>query len=588
MRSVNSFAPTIPSAVQRLFAHATTSFATTTMIVFAFCAATAIAAPAQTFTTLLDFDNTNGASPEANLVQATNGNLYGTTSQGGANGQGGTIFQVTPAGTLSTLYNFCSEANCADGGGPVGGLIEGTNGNLYGTTFTGGAKNNGLPGTVFQITPTGTLTTLYNFCTQAKCADGEFPEAGLVQGTDGNLYGTTDEGGASGQGTVFKLTTTGKLTTLYSFCSQASCADGQFPLGGLVQGTGGDFYGTTSEGGTYGNGTVFKITPAGTLTTLHSFCSDANCTDGEFPIGNLVPGADGDYYGTTFLYPGTIFKITPAGTLTTLYSFCSQTNCTDGSEPYAGLVQGNDGSFYGSTIQGGNNLCGGNGCGTLFKMTPGLGLTTLHTFEATDGSLTVGGLMQDTSGTFYGSTTTGGNTEDCAGAPGCGTVFSLAEGLHPFVEAQTNSCKAGGEVVILGTNLTGATSVTFNGMSAQFTVVSGSEITTTVPFGATTGTLQVTTPSSGKLKSNTVFRVTPQLISFTPSSGKAETRVTITGVSLTQTTGVSFNGVPAASFTVYSDTEVTAVVPSTATTGKITITTKGGSATSASIFTVTE
>src|ERR1017187_7189918 len=414
--------------------------------VLVLCATTAIALPAQTLTTLFIFDGTDGATPYAGLVQATNGDLYGTTERGGSGiNDAGTVFRITPGGTLTTLYSFCPQTPCRDGSSPDAGLVQATNGDFYGTTFIGGYGQ----GTVFKNTPCGTLTTLYSFCSLTNCTDGQDPHAGLVQSADGDLYGTTSGGGANGDyGTVFKITPGGTLTTLYSFCSQTNCTDGQFPDGRLVQAANGDLYGTTLGGGANGDyGTVFKVTPSGTLTTLHSF----NGTDGSAPLAGLVQATDGDLYGTTDLggangSNGTVFKINPSGTLTTLYSFCSQSGCTDGATPYAGLVQDTNGDFYGTTAYGG--LGGG------------------------------------------------------------GAVFRLSVGLGPFVKIQPPSGKVGAAVKILGTNLTGATSVSFNGTAAVFTVVSSSEITTTVPAGASSGEVQVVTPG-GTLSSNVAFRVVP-------------------------------------------------------------------------------
>src|ERR1039457_594722 len=261
------------------------------------CAAAAIALPAQTFTTLHSFDGTDGAGPLAPLAQATNGDLYGTTAGGGAYGYGGTVFKITPSGTLTTLYSFCpSYPNCPDGYEPYAGLVQATNGDLYGITMFGGADLYGpYGGTVFKITPSGTLTTLYSFCAQKLCTDGESPDAGLVQATNGDLYGTTTYGGANGWGVVFRITPSGTLTTLYSFCS-ISCTSGGNP-NGLVQATNGDLYGTTLNFGARSGGTVFKITPSGALTTLYSF-SQA-CADGCHPGTGLIQATNGDFYGTT-------------------------------------------------------------------------------------------------------------------------------------------------------------------------------------------------------------------------------------------------------------------------------------------------
>jgi len=272
-------------------------------IAIAFCAATAIASPAQTFTSIASLGLANGDSPNG-LVQGTNGDFYGTTTFGGPNvNDGGTVFEVSPAGEVTMLHAFfCSSASCAAGSLPNGGLLLAGNGNFYGSTSIGGAKSSSQ-GTVFEITPAGKLTTIYSFCAQFNCADGESP-SGLVQATDGNFYGTTPVGGAYNFGTVFKLTPAGKLTTLYSFCpggNGGNCADGRNPSGGLIRAANGNSYGTTNEGGANGfaGGTIFEITPAGKLTTLYSFCAQANCADGASPNG-LIQATNGNFYGVTY------------------------------------------------------------------------------------------------------------------------------------------------------------------------------------------------------------------------------------------------------------------------------------------------
>ena len=481
------------------------------------CVTTAIVSPAQTLTTIRSFDNTDGNTPDG-FVQATNGELYGTAYEGGANGDG-TIFKITVSGTLTTLLSL----DGSDGSFPFGlPLVQAPSGDFYGTLQAGGADLTLCGGygcgTFFKITPSCTLTTLYSFCSLTNCTDGSVPLTNLVQATNGDFYGTTSSGGANciaagGCGTVFKITPSGALTTLYSFCSQTNCTDGEFPFVGLIQASNGNFYGTALYGGANGYGAVFKLTPSGTLTTLHSFDN----TDGSEPL-KLVQATNGDFYGTTAegganttlcggVGCGTLFRITQSGTLITLHSF----DGTDGSWPHT-PAQATDGNFYGTTKYGGantNSSCP-TGCGTIFKITPSGKLTTLYSFCAqsgcTDGIAGGGGPLQDTNGKFYGSTDGGGTSDACP--VGCGTIYSLAVGLGPFVETQTTSGRVGAAVKILGTNLTGATSVTFNDTSAVFKVVSSSLITTTVPSGATTGFVTVTTPK-GTLKSNTKFRVTP-------------------------------------------------------------------------------
>jgi uncharacterized repeat protein (TIGR03803 family) len=301
-------------------------------------------------------------------VQGSDGNFYGTTEYGGTNGNNGTVFQVTPAGALTTLVSF----NRTNGSHPAAGLVQGSDGNFYGTTFGGGASG---MGTVFQMSPAGVLTTLISF----SDSDGAAPLAPLVQGNDGSFYGTTSEGGnlvlngGAGFGTVFRMTPAGMLTTLVVF----NGSNGGNPAAGLVQGTNGNFYGTTALGGNlslnggYGFGTVFKMTPAGSLTTLVSF----NLANGYNPSAGLLQGSDGNFYGTTdgggAGGGGTVFKMTPAGALTTLVFF----NGANGNNPQASLVQGSDGNFYGTTTYG-----GANGRGTVFQVTPAGLLTTLVSF----------------------------------------------------------------------------------------------------------------------------------------------------------------------------------------------------------------
>jgi uncharacterized repeat protein (TIGR03803 family) len=404
-----------------------------------FCAATVLATHAQTFTSLVDFDNTNGGVPQyGSLVQGTDGNLYGVTSLGGnlklCNDYGcGTVFTMTSEGTLTTLHTF----NFKDGFLPYAKLVQATDGNFYGTASGGGSSKCGSQGcgTVFKITSQGALTTIYKFCSKPKCTDGWVAMAGLIQASDGSFYGTTVRGGAYDQGTVYKITPTGKLTTLHSFCAQTNCPDGSKPSSALIQAKDGNFYGTTQfGGGPYDYGTVFKITPTGKLTTLHRFFCGQNqqCPRGFYPFAGLVQATDGDFYGTDIgggaRSGGTAFKITSAGKLTTLYSFCGQVGCPNSEQPYGTLVQAIDGDLYGTTYYGGN---GQQDYGTIFKMTLAGKLTTLHQFETvTGGQYPDAGLVQATKGTFYGTTSAGGTFTDCFGGS-CGTIFMLATGSAP-------------------------------------------------------------------------------------------------------------------------------------------------------------
>ncbi len=506
--------------------------ARTAGIVAVFTLATAAALPAQTFTNVLDFDGTDGSDPiSTSFVQGRDGDFYGTTFTGGANDgcsvsfRGcGTLFKISASGKLTTLYSFCAQTNCADGVFPSG-LIQGADGVFYGVTSAGGAHcvSKGGCGTFFRITPTGKLTTLYSFCDQTNCTDGISP-SGLIQGADGDVYGTTSAGGKfcpfGSCGTIFKITPTGTLTTLYSFCALSLCKDGAFPAG-LVQAADGSFYGTTANGGNNaydckrGCGTVFRVSSSGKLATLHIFCSQGSCLDGYYPNAGLLQASDGNFYGTTIYggnSRGTIFKITPTGELTTFYNFCSQFDCTDGAEPAAGLIQASDGNFYGTTNVGGDGGCAyESGCGTVFAITADAAITTLYRFcnwsECADGFYPQTALMQATNGSLYGTTPQGG---EVCGPDGqtCGTVFSVSNGLGPFVNLSRNSGRVGQSGDILGQGLTRTTAVFFNGTPARFSIVSDTYMRATVPLEATTGFVTVATPN-GTLTSNVPFHVAP-------------------------------------------------------------------------------
>jgi uncharacterized repeat protein (TIGR03803 family) len=493
-------------------------FATIACIVTLCCIATTVASHAQTFTSLVHFAGTNGADPVAPLIQGPDGNFYGTTYSGAAsNGTCsqicGTLFRMTPEGKVTTLYTFCSQTDCNDGAAPTK-ILLGPDGNIYGVTTLGGANCHNLAvigcGTIFKFTPSGTLTTLYSFCVQTNCTDGWGPNS-LVLGTDGNFYGTTFYGGTGGDegaGTFFKITPAGALTTLYKFCHENLCLDGGLPQN-LMQANG-NFYGTTYQGGTNKNscGVVFKVTPAGKLTVLNNFDYAEGCYYVHSP---LILARDGNLYGNNSNgganRKGSTYQLTPAGQFTFFYSFCALTDCADGEFPDGGLVQATDGNFYGTT--GGTRAFPVND-GTVFELTSDGTLTTLYSFnsvpKAADGAGPLAALLQATDGNFYGTTASGGKT--CTGLRGCGTVFKVSTGLGPFVAANPGFGKSGSSVMILGNNLTDTTIVTFNGAPATFTVSSDNFIKATVPTRATTGTIEVTTPS-GTLKSNVAFQVLP-------------------------------------------------------------------------------
>ncbi len=386
-----------------------------------------LAASAQDFTVLQNFNNANGDDPSTLPIQASDGNLYGATAHGGANAMG-LVYKLTPQNKLTTLYAFCSQANCTDGSDPAFGPIQGTDGNLYGTTYYGGANDLGV---VYKLTLSGKLTVLHSFC---LCNDGRYSN-GLLADGKGGFYGSTLAGGSHEFGTIFHLTAQGKLTTLYNFCdSQPNCIDaytnnGEFQP--LILGVDGNLYGITTTGGEYhypcsagGCGTVFKLTPQGKFSIVYSFCSLANCADGGQPAW-LIQGSDGNFYGTTGLGGseayhggGTVFQLTTSGVLNTLHSFSAAREGLSGYAPYD-LIQATNGILYGVTVFGGteDQQCQNLGCGTVFSLTTSGAFASLHFFDASDGYEPTG-LVQTSDTTLTGIASFGG-------AHGVGDIFSL-------------------------------------------------------------------------------------------------------------------------------------------------------------------
>jgi len=306
---------------------------------------------------------TDGLRPAAGLIMDSAGNLYGTTSAGGPNistggsDGDGTVFEVRTSGTQGVLYFFAGSPT--DGLRPYAGLVMDSAGNLYGTTEAGGAN---LDGTVFKLSPTGTETVLYSF---GAVPDGSGPFAGLIMDGAGNLYGTTFAGGAASGGTVFKLSPTGAESVLYSF--NGGTTDGDGPRAGLIMDSAGNLYGTTSAGGSSNDGTVFKLSPAGTETILYSF--KGGTSDGAIPDSGVIADGTGNLYGITGSgganNRGTVFKISAASTESILYSFAG--GASDGSGP-VGLMMDSAGNLYGTTNFGGAYCVSQGGCGTVFKM----------------------------------------------------------------------------------------------------------------------------------------------------------------------------------------------------------------------------
>lgn len=444
-------------------------------------------------TVLHDFScGADGGFPYgAGLVQGSDGNFYGVTADGGNNmncfqfgGGCGTIYKITPQGTLTTLYNF---TNGADGRLPLATLVEGTDGAFYGTSHWGGNTNNCRYGcgAVWKITPEGTLTVLHNF----NGADGARPSGPLLEGTDGNFYGTTAHGGLYDPdsftgGTVFKITPQGTLTTLHYFGSQYECGSGgSQPMGPLAQGVDGDFYGVTMYGGTNcwnsieeprkdtdcrgGCGVAFKISSDGTFTELHDF----DATEGGHAYIGLIRGSDGNFYGTSYSHgprgAGSVWKMTPSGTVTVLHGF--RLGDPDGFYPESVLVEGADGALYGTASTGGNRGCVVPGSGTIFRVSTAGRFSVLYKYTGTcdDGASPTGALIIGNDGHFYGTTVLGGLYL-------CGTVFRL--GCTVALDSTgANFSPAGGS---------GTVAVTSSSTNCEWTAVSNDAFITITGGGS--------------------------------------------------------------------------------------------------------
>jgi uncharacterized repeat protein (TIGR03803 family) len=482
----------------------------------------------------------DGAIPMAELIQGADGNYYTTTEIGGAGtcpGEVedqipgcGAVVKITPAGVLSVLYSFpydTSTSTAPDGWFPQAGLVQGKDGNFYGVAAEGGtggeacADTTGLSGcgTVFKLTKTGTLTVLHSFCGGSGCGslttDGAEPTGRMVFGANGDLYGTTQVGGLFNgfynQGTIFRITTSGAYTVLHVFSGNfGSTPDGANPAAGLILGSTGDFYGTTAAGGASKDGTVFKMTPAGTVTLLHSFTGSS---DGSMPIGALVQASDGNLYGTCYSGgangTGTVFRITTKGAFTKIYDFAAEAAPGNiGNFPKAGLIQASDGNLYGTAWEGGAFEV----TGTVYQLTlAGVGTLEASFDASTTGFSPLGALLQGTDGRLYATLqNNGGENSDDVQDQGAISVLNL--GLDPpapgpFVFSPAKGL-VGAKITLRGSAFVGTTAVTFNGTSGASVVDASGYITATVPPGATSGPITVTN-AGGTTTSKSSFTVLP-------------------------------------------------------------------------------
>ncbi|HEX6505760.1 MAG TPA: choice-of-anchor tandem repeat GloVer-containing protein [Terriglobales bacterium] len=519
-------------------------------------------AHAQTYVDMFDFVDANGCCPSypGVLAQGRDGNLYGTTQNGGTNTYGTVFVMNLSTGFLSTLYSF----DIPHGQGPQAGLAMGFDGNFYGTTYLGGASPG--VGVLFKFTPGGPPTILHNF---ANTTDGAYPRQPPIPAPDGNLYGVT------GNGTnyvVYRVTPSGTFTPV-------ATAPG-YSYAPLLLATDGKLYGVTNFGGTYNGGTVFQLTlgKIPKVKIIYSFGSSQST--GFNPTGGLMQASDGKLYGTTpnggSSSGGVLFQLTTAGGYKVLRSFAAAAPATDGYGPLAGLVQGSDGFLYGVNPNG-----GASGFGTLFRInTTGSTFQVLHNFDGVSGANPTSTPILATNGKIYGMTMSGGAFHQ-------GVFYSFDNALKPFASLFVIwSGKLGNSLDILGQGFSNATGVKFGTGPGTFVAGNDTYMTATVATGSTTGHVTVLEPA-GNLASPQTFKVIPTISGFNPSSGQVGTSVVITGTSFLQTTAVKFGGVKATVFTVNSDSQITAIVPTGAVTGKVVVTTKGGTATSPTAFTVT-
>jgi uncharacterized repeat protein (TIGR03803 family) len=365
----------------------------------------AAARSAPTLTVLYNFaGSSDGGDPYASLIRDSAGNLYSTAGYGGTS-FAGVVFEVAPDGTETVLYNFSGGA---DGAQPISALVRDNAGNLYGTTTMGGSANAGV---VFKVDPAGTETVLHNF---VGGTDGTDPTGGLLEDAAGNFYGTTSQGGTSNAGIVFRIGANGKYVVLHTFTGAAN--DGAFPnYTSLLMDSKGALYGVTSEGGAANGGILYKLSKRGKLSILHSFVGGT--TDGCNVLGTPFVDSSGNYYGTTSSCGtsglGTVWKVTANGTESVLHSFAGGT--TDGEYPLSGVIVDASGNIYGDTETG-----GAANVGTVYRIRSNGKYTLVHSFTGTDGKYPYGGFVQNARGVIFGTAVNGG-------AIGYGTVWKMTK-----------------------------------------------------------------------------------------------------------------------------------------------------------------
>jgi uncharacterized repeat protein (TIGR03803 family) len=434
----------------------------------------------------------DGWSPDGGLVQASDGNFYGTASQGGDGGESqarGTIFRILASGEFKLLFTFATDGNgnFTNGSQPFAGLVEGIDGALYGTTATGGANDAGV---IFKISKAGRFQVLHHFCSQPGCADGSTPFALLALGNDGKLYGTASAGGGSGAGTIFRITDAGTFTVLHTLNGSS---DGSQPMGGLMQATDGNFYGATNTETDNLAANLVRVTPGGDFAVVAPLPFLGNLQ------GQLLQGVNGKLYGG--IQYDALFDVSAADGVQLLLALDTE---EDGDSPLqAGLMQGSDGNLWGTSAgEGFGNY------GVVYAITPDGQFVKNFAFNCSNGGGGESASLQGSDGKLYG--TTAGCGTDANGQRAFGEVYSLDAGLQPplagIAELSPKSGSVGAKVVLRGEHFIGTTAVSFNGTAARFRVVNTKFVVAEVPSGATTGPISVTNPG-GVTKSRQVFTV---------------------------------------------------------------------------------
>jgi uncharacterized repeat protein (TIGR03803 family) len=436
------------------------------------------------------------------------------------------------AQTFTVMYNFGSNTGDPLYPQRIGAIVEGKDGALYSATEQGGAYGKGA---FFKITTDGKLTVLHSF---DQVHDGASPDGGVTLGSDGNFYGTCYAGGAQGVGTIWKSTPTGTVTVLHHLMPD----DGSYPTSAPVQGKDGNFYGATSYTDNFLLGVVYKVTPSGAYTPLYKFNGKDAATIGFF-ASSLIAGADGNFYGTCYRGGpqgvGTVYKITPAGAITAIHLF----DRIHGATP-ANIMQASDGNLYGTCYEG-----GAANFGLVYKLTTSGDFTILHEFAATDGATPFAGVTLAKDGYLYGATKFGGTGNR-------GVIYRI------------------------------------NPSGADFKVVYNRNLNMTeglyciqTPIQHSNGNLYGDTYEGGTKGGGVFYCIDTHIVTLAPTSGLVGATVTITGLGLTKTSSVSFNGV-AAKFTVTSDTSLTVTVPMGAASGTVKIVTPWGTLSNSGAFTV--